>query len=344
LFILGNGFDLNLNLKTSYQDVIKAYRKKKLTTKNLQQFQKDLWDDIRNWSNFESRFGKHSEDFNIDNREDYFERRSSFEKILKEHFKNQEKRIDYKRNKDKIQKSFKTSLVDYNQFLEKESRITITNLITYFSADAKFVYNFITFNYTSILEKCFEQVISDNKYLRFGSDDSINGASSKYEKGDIIHVHGTLDNSLILGVDNTSQIANKELADNPDFQKRIIKSQLNKGTGELHEEDAKKLIRESKIICLFGVSIGETDQLWWKVIYDWLKSNESRHLIIFYYKEKYDRSDTDKTNRDKDAIRNILYSLAGTKDEHKHQVENRIHIAYSKEMFKIDFFTSDINP
>jgi hypothetical protein len=288
--------------------------------------------------------GKHSKKFNVKNQEDYFERRSSFEKVLKEHFKNQEKRIDYTKNKEKIKKSFKTSLINYDKFLEEESRLAIKKIISNFSSVDRFVYNFITFNYTNILEKCLEQIESRNKYLIFGSDDSNNDVNSKYQKGDLIYVHGTLDDSLILGVDNKSQIANKELAENHDFQKRIIKSQLNSGTGQLHEDGAKKLICQSKIICLFGVSIGETDKLWWKVIYDWLKNDKSNQLIIFYFDKGYDKSDTAKTNSYKDKRRNDFYSLAETKDEDKNHVEKRIHIAYGGEMFKIDFFTPGINP
>ena len=125
------------------------------------------------------------------------------------------------------------------------------------------------------------------------------------------------------------------------IQSRIIKTQLNQETEELREETAKALINSSEIICLFGVSIGETDQLWWKVIYDWLKPNSQRQLIIFYYVKNYDKSDTDKNNRDKNSIRNKFYLLAEVKDDQKNKINNKIHIAYSEKMFKIDFSTPE---
>lgn len=41
------------------------------------------------------------------------------------------------------------------------------------------------------------------------------------------------------------------------------------------------MIYDSFIICIFGMSIGNTDKMWWEKIIDWLKVNGDNKLIIF---------------------------------------------------------------
>jgi hypothetical protein len=48
---------------------------------------------------------------------------------------------------------------------------------------------------------------------------------------------------------------------------------------QIDSQLAIKIIENSHIICVFGASIGETDERWWNVIGKWLKGDKI--LIIF---------------------------------------------------------------
>lgn len=41
------------------------------------------------------------------------------------------------------------------------------------------------------------------------------------------------------------------------------------------------IIEESIIICVFGMSIGKTDKLWWKYLCEWLWYDKKRRLILY---------------------------------------------------------------
>ena len=41
------------------------------------------------------------------------------------------------------------------------------------------------------------------------------------------------------------------------------------------------IIDSSTIICIFGMSIGKTDKMWWERICKWLRSSVNHRLIIY---------------------------------------------------------------
>ena len=46
---------------------------------------------------------------------------------------------------------------------------------------------------------------------------------------------------------------------------------------------ASGIITESDIICIYGMSIGQTDKIWWERVCDWLMQSDKHILIIFKY-------------------------------------------------------------
>jgi len=134
-------------------------------------------------------------------------------------------------------------------------------------------YNFITFNYTSVLDKI---VAAAQKHCKPFGNHSAGGVG--YNDTIVLphHIHGKLTEDLILGLDNAEQILNDKLKTNPKLTNYIIKSVVNTALGEKKIEKARDIINKSKFICLFGLSIGDTDGMWWSYIIDWLKkSNDS---------------------------------------------------------------------
>jgi hypothetical protein len=86
------------------------------------------------------------------------------------------------------------------------------------TATENIFYDFITFNYTTVLDKFIECSLKEYFNNAFSTPNPNNSQKLMFHfLRKIIHIHGTLEDGLILGVDNAEQIANKQLADNKSF-------------------------------------------------------------------------------------------------------------------------------
>ena len=97
---------------------------------------------------------------------------------------------------------------------------------------------------------------------------------------DPIHIHGDV-NSIILGLNDETQIKNESFQSNGDLMNYIIKERVNNALGELRIETVKRTMENSKYICVFGMSIGDTDNMWWVAIIEWLLKDPSRKLVLY---------------------------------------------------------------
>ncbi|MDR0916665.1 MAG: bacteriophage abortive infection AbiH family protein [Oscillospiraceae bacterium] len=145
----------------------------------------------------------------------------------------------------------------------------------------------ILFNYTTAFERC---------------------VGSKFD-GIINHIHGDIDRGVILGVDNAGQIANRRLRRSESTLETLLKPTIidekSRVRGDTAGEDARNTIRRSNIICVYGMSLGETDRTWWREIRGWLEGNPANLLIIFRYLDERERS----ANPDSDERRAIKQEL-----------------------------------
>ena len=56
--IIGNGFDLNLDLKTSYRHFYEYYKNQESKNENIKLLKKEIDSDSENWSDLELALGK----------------------------------------------------------------------------------------------------------------------------------------------------------------------------------------------------------------------------------------------------------------------------------------------
>lgn len=271
--LLGNGFDLNLGLKTAYKDFYSFYQ----NTSTNKDLKSELIEEIKQnkneWSDFEFNFGKFTN--KTDSPKDFINLCKDVSYFLKSYIKEQEDRLDID---DELPKVFINNLIHPEECLLPKYKNKIiayrnNNLLT------SHVVNTITFNYTKSLE-----IIID-KYKDKNTLPVINGATVGIEE--IEHIHGkTDDNStIILGVNDESQIDNKILANDLGVKDYLIKSQSNYIIGEETEDKCKKIIKNSNLICLYGLSLGDTDKLWWYYIGEVFSNS---NLMIIYFVQDFD--------------------------------------------------------
>lgn len=71
-FLIGNGFDLGIGLKTGYKDFYDVYcQSKSSDSEMLQHFKSDILKEPETWADFESAFGEYAS--RCKNAEDYMQ-------------------------------------------------------------------------------------------------------------------------------------------------------------------------------------------------------------------------------------------------------------------------------
>ncbi|MHB9295922.1 hypothetical protein PilKf_01676 [Pillotina sp. SPG140] len=336
LFLIGNGFDINIGLNTRFTDVLKRYLDLKSKNQHIEEFKTNIKNNIELWSSFEEQLGKYtaqfdSEDVNA-NVSNYRDCITDFIKVMIDYFLQEENRIDYNAMKQDIISVFQYSILEFFNRLDNAPKRIISNMMN----QALIKYNVINFNYTCVFDKCHEILKTEGKLSedkRYGNT-VILGSSARY-LGEVLHIHGALpDNDLILGVDNIEQIANTEFKRNDKISDVIIKTTANYKLGNSNNETANILINNAQIICIFGISIGSTDKTWWKKIGTTIKNDTNKQLVLFKYIEDFNSPlAIDKIDKIKE-IKSEFLSMADI--ENKDSVENRIHIAINKDMFNLN--------
>ena len=327
-FMIGNGFDIKMGLKSKYSDIYNVYTDDNNRTNNeiFEKFKDILRKDspvYEKWSDFEKAMGEHAKNF--ENQSDYIECIRDFRKTMQKClYKEQDdfKEKFYQMDKKELYNVFYNSL--YN-FYDLETPNTIYAIENLRKKNGDFRFSFLNFNYTNALDILIKLFRDENNYLG-----RVNLIISN------IHVHGTLYDNIVLGVDNEEQLnANFEITDS--LRRTFVKPFFNENTDIQKVNSTKNTIQYSDIICVYGMSLGNTDLTWKNLIVKWLFDDDS-HLLFYF---KYPPSDIPKQNRDEildkeDELKEELIKTLKT-DEHKDltSVINQIHIPVIKDLFDI---------
>ena len=254
LYIIGNGLDIGLGLKTRYQDFYKYYC-------NLADGQRNedvikLRDSIakgkEDWKDLEYQLGQYT--VNVTNAESMERICLDLSDSLREYLLTEQERVkaeDFDRN------CFIGHLIHPEMFLlPTDSEILYNGLPDTVNRSI----GIITLNYTDTLEKI---LLLGKKGIAVSGVDP---TGIRWDLDRLLHIHGTLSGSPLIGVDNVTQIANKELAANEDIRELLLKPNANVAIKSGIDNRCRDLIRSANLIVLFGVSLGETDLIWWREV------------------------------------------------------------------------------
>jgi len=324
--IVGNGFDLALGLKTSYRDFYDWLKNEHpvSTVSYIEEMKNDIFDHCENWADYEKGLGEYSK--RIDN-EDLvqciYPWKAEVVKILK----------DYLKGLD-TSKQVSECLDFYNSLRSAEflksvlwgQRLFHPNFWN--GKEANVSLHTVSLNYTDSLD----QIV--NKIGMFQDDSS----SLKIDEN-VLHPHGTLESNIIVGVYNETQILNGEIKNINHFKRLFIKNQLvsRRGNESIQEdkENAICVINKSQIVCLYGVSLGETDTELWILLAKWLLEAEGHQLLIFCYS----KDGTEKEEAIQDKFLNCLPPTLTEKE--KGELKSRIFVSFHKRGY---LFESQFTP
>ncbi|HBZ60869.1 MAG TPA: hypothetical protein DEO30_08225 [Lactococcus sp.] len=349
-FLLGNGFDIQCGLKTSYIDFYKYILKKKYSINLTKEIDKELAlkidniiyseiykskDNIENWADLELQLGV-------------------FTKRLKKRLNEPDQ--DVQKIANKFLNDFEILREDLNEYLkyiqiqdeieisEDFSDILSTTMDKFFEGvfsreydelnyilkenrNSAFIYNFISFNYTNSLQEIIQSCGEISKRNIF------NGSGlNQFINKKIINVHGLIDNLLTLGLNDETQLAT-DFFDMSDLND-LIKPKLLEINREYMRRDAEIIIDNSDIIVIFGMSIGSTDKHWWEKIANVLINSKNKKLIIHLYDEKPSLLSPRIARKRRESKENEFLSQLNNldlSDEQKVQLRKQIYIVTNSE-------------
>lgn len=288
LFFIGNGFDVALGLKTSAKDFLDVYTEKQGTQKGdsiaklkaeIKKSKKDSG--YEKWSNLEFMLGDFTREY--EKPEDCIYAYSDICKNLINYIREQEAQVE-KAIEDILDDGESNIFIEtadfftefYNTFEAEHKKLIVSCLLRNRpnQSNAKDTRcNFLNFNYTNTLELCAKNWNIPQDYKR----------NFVWKVGQIKSVHRTLESLPIIGVDNVDQIANEQFRNIRDIRLLLDKPYKLSLHGGDEIAVAENLIKQSKIICIFGMSLGESDKSWWVRVGNWLTQRPDSLLVIFDY-------------------------------------------------------------
>ena len=265
LYIIGNGLDIAHHMKTAYQDFFKYYLSLPTDDYDI----KSMKDDIKRhqyetWADLEIGMGAYSSHcFNKDVfLKCLFDIKSNLKKYLG---KESEKINNYKL-------SSRSGFANPGAFLDPGPRSIYDDWVKLHSLGS--VIDVMTFNYTSTLETLFEfkgMPINFNNVVQLRS---------------VHHVHGTLDNMMVMGVNDSSQISNTKYSTDLDVMEEFIKPEYNDACMNNKNSICEALIKGADVIVFYGTSLGLSDAKWWKLIGKRMETDSYPLLVYLPYDEK----------------------------------------------------------
>ncbi|WP_430605068.1 AbiH family protein [Enterococcus sp. DIV0840] len=203
--------------------------------------------------------------------------------------------------------------------------------------------NFLNFNYTDTLSYLIEN--TDISTIVKFFDECI---ESQYQTANIRisiqeeHVHATLEDGMYLGINSENQCINEFFNDVSDMEE-LIKPLTKDYFFDDSTKNTQEIILSTDLLIVFGMSFGETDQIYWDTIKDTLQSrSETFQLILNIYNKNYTNNFISAHQRSYRRNQNILKNLFFEKvefssDNKKQSAMRRTHpILNSNKIFNFN--------
>lgn len=147
-YLIGNGFDLNLDLKTRYSDFYKYYLEKDSKNDTIKKFKYDLSNSLENWSDLEFELGKYTSTFQDGKEQEFIELLDDIQDNLADYLETQ--KLDFELS-DAMRSKIIEDIFSPSKYLNDREKQDFNNLMKGFFAQS-YVAKLITFNYTQSLE------------------------------------------------------------------------------------------------------------------------------------------------------------------------------------------------
>ena len=268
--LLGNGFDVRIGLDTRYTDFYHYFLTQDAVSRPLNEDgtqqpseHPELVTMMKNnssqyWVDLELLFGSQLKLFNSI---DAIRREKAYlEQKINDFLRRQQERLTIEPDKYRMLKEQLDNTI--NGFLK----------LSNYPTEDEYEVTFITFNYTDVIDR-----IVASAQLETYDGDRISYVAP-------VHIHGSIDETVILGVDNVNQYdCPINMSGKDELQTIMQKPTLNNIVRSGATGRIRSLIHSVDAVIIYGASIGDTDATWWKVSSEWLFQNQAHKLSIIGY-------------------------------------------------------------
>ena len=319
VYLIGNGFDLNLGMRTRYNDFYHyLFKLEEKVISHIADLKRNIEDNRDNWSDLELALGGYVGGINA---AAAIELHDHLLKHLSEYLTLEESKCAFSERQRRLLFEYLKSPHLGGRLLQNEAN-TIANYLS--SPVESWNIKIMTFNYTKTIE-----LLSGYNNASIAIDRTISLAG-------VEHIHGFTDKRMILGVNDISQIANNELHKETAIIDRYVKSECNSTYGLEHDVKCQRWISQANLVCLFGLSFGNTDKKWWELIGEALKGG--CRIIIFEYAPKmiFNGNQGPALKAAKEEIKEFFLSKTTLDEGGKSRARNKIFIALNTDMFRFE--------
>jgi len=330
-FMIGNGFDLACGLHTSYKDFLKYYLSIPNPNAQVEKLKGIIQRESDTWADAEYALGMCTTDFS-----DITEFRKAFDDFvmnLSIFLSIEEQQFTARVNLEGTMPEFIDGLLYFDSFLNEHETHYIEDYFKKTHDDFR-MFNFLIFNYTNIFESFINK--SGGVGSNLGTSLPSIGIEFSNAIGSLHYVHGKRNNPpLVLGVNDRSQVANSEFHGNQKFLQTISKPQANERIRNVVLERCLAILKESTVICIYGMSIGQTDNYWWEEIRKWLIEDDIHHLLVFYWDTACIKESVGSFTDTEEAFMEYLKIRLSFGQEEFSKHIRQIHLAVNVDLFGV---------
>lgn len=322
-YIIGNGFDLCLGLNTRYSDFYDYYQNQPSPSEEVKQLKATIDKNKENWVDLELALGEYTSNFKDSNSatkvmEDLCDHLTEYLKIQS---------FLIPQSNEKLKEEMLRCLANPNEFFLPADKEQIRS---YYSnrLPAHGKITILSLNYTPSIERILDY--KDNQPISIDSNDSWLGYGAEVHR--ILHPHHTLDDTILVGLNDESQIANQTLLGDETFKENFIKPECNKMLSSGIETQCSNVINNSDLFVVFGSSLGATDKQWWQKIADRLVHSNSL-LLLFIYGHNMQRTGRRLGEQKRTVIDNFVSPLEGYTDTQIEDIKRKTLVSFNSGTF-----------
>lgn len=313
LYIIGNGLDISLGMKTDYQSFYDFYKSQQTKDPDILKMKESIEAGrYQTWADLEAGLGEYTR--SIESEDVFLKCLNDIKHSLGYFISEQFKKKDYI-----ISSSFARDFSIPYTFLDDQVKEAFINRFP--PHQVSYDLQIITLNYTNTIEEIF---------------DNIHGP----QMPDLLHLHGSLKEGLVMGVSDENQIANEGFRKSREIVEEFVKPSFNDACLNTNNSKAEKWIKQSDLIVIFGSSLGETDRKWWRLIGNRLQNERLSFMLLFFAFDKDMGQDIEThpnhRRRWMEHYQNLLLSKFEIPDEKRNLVLSRICIGINKPIFRME--------
>ena len=273
-YLIGNGFDVGLNLRTDYKSFIDWYLAKQNVSSEMNWVRREMRDQPNRWSDAEIAFGqlKFAEQ-GKDSVQVFNQSYDSFSAAFVEYLVERNKLFEIpEAERRKTAEEFIRRVVCLHEYMSPQCSQLYREQMNSQQVDI----NFLTFNYTDTLEQILDFHAGQSNEF---SVQVSNNQTIKVLVKNVHHVHGTLDDAYVFGIDSPSQIEDAEVRRYCERNGGMLKARADEKLGLLNRSRGMSLLKHSNRIVTYGLSFGESDASWWQALFSEISTNRAQLVM-----------------------------------------------------------------